>query len=115
MLPLSTLPFGKFALAPEIALRTSSIVNPRRLTASGMASTRTAGNAPPPTVTSPTPGIWDIFWANTVEAASYNCARLKTSDVIERIMIGAPAGLTFRYEGLDGMVGRVEREALRAA
>ena len=40
---LSRLPLGKLALALAKVLAMSSMVMPRRLTASGMASTRTAG------------------------------------------------------------------------
>ena len=90
------MPLGRKALAALRALRTSSMLTPARFRASGMASTRTAGRAPPPTVTSPTPGICEIFWASTVEAASYNWARVSTSEVMDKIMIGAPEGLTLR-------------------
>jgi len=70
VLSFSRCPLGKKALAPAKAARTSSMVRPVRCRASGEMSTRTAGRAPPPTVTSPTPAIWLIFWASTVDAAS---------------------------------------------
>ncbi len=64
------MPLGRKALAAARAARTSSVLMPARFRASGLSRTRTAGSAPPPTVTSPTPGICEIFWASTVEAAS---------------------------------------------
>ena len=62
----------------------------------GSSSTRTAGSAPPPTVTWPTPSTCESFCASTVEAASYICPRVRMPEVSARIMIGASAGLTLR-------------------
>jgi hypothetical protein len=67
-----------------------------RLSAGRFNSTRTAGNAAPPTWTWPTPETCDTFCASTVEAASYICPRVSVSEVSERIITGASAGLTLR-------------------
>ncbi len=90
------MPLGRLALAPARACRTVSSETPARLRASGEISTRTAGRAAPPTVTSPTPCTWAIFWASTVEAASYIWARVMVGEVTLRIMIGASAGFILR-------------------
>jgi hypothetical protein len=51
---------------------------------------------PPPTLTWPTPFICEMRCARLVEAMSYICPRLSTSDVSERIITGASAGFTLR-------------------
>ena len=57
---------------------------------------RTAGKAPPPTLTWPTPSTWDRRWASTVDAASYIWPRVSVSEVSATIMMGASAGFTLR-------------------
>ena len=42
------------------------------------------------------PFSWESFCARIVEAASYICPCVNDSEVIDRIMIGASAGLTLR-------------------
>ena len=62
----------------------------------GFSSIRTAGSALPPTVTCPTPESCDNFCIMIVEAASYICPLVSTSDVRAMMKIGESAGLTFR-------------------
>src|SRR3954465_438487 len=82
----------------------------------GLSSTRTAGSEPPPTLTWPTPFICEMRCARLVDAMSYICARVYTSDVRDRIITGASAGFTFLYVGLLGrLVGRSLRAAWIAA
>ncbi len=52
----ATSPLGRLALAAASAARMSSSPSPVLFRATGLRSTRTAGRAPPPTVTCPTPG-----------------------------------------------------------
>jgi hypothetical protein len=85
--------------------RTSSSPIPYRLSASGFTSTRTAGNAPPPTITCPTPGTCESFCCRMLDAASYIRPRPSVVEVNARMRIGASAGLTLRYVGLLGSVG----------
>ena len=87
---------GRFTLAALIAARTSVNAMPYLLTVSGFISTRTAGSAPPPTVTCPMPATCDSFCAMMVDAASYICPCVYVLEVRPRIMIGASAGFTFR-------------------
>ena len=54
--------------------------------------------------------------ARTVEAESYIWPRSRVSEVMDRMITGASAGLALRYEGLLGSpVGRRLRAALMAA
>ena len=109
-------PLGLFALAAESAARTSSRPIPYLNRACGFSSTRTAGSELPPTLTFPTPGIWEIFWARIVEATSYSWPGLSVPEFISSTMIGSSAELDFRYVGLlRRAVGRSARAPLIAA
>ena len=92
----ATSPFGRLALAAARTMRTSSSPSPFLFSAVGFRSTRTAGSAPPPTMTWPTPGTWASFCCRIEAAMSYIRARSTTSEVRARSMMGASAGLTFR-------------------
>ena len=87
---------GRFAFVEVIAVRTSSKPMESLLRTVGLSSTRTAGSEPPPTVTWPTPFSCEMRCARLVDAMSYIWPRVKRSDVIARIMIGASAGFTLR-------------------
>src|SRR5471032_2486696 len=114
--PTATLPLGKLALEALITWRTCSRLTPYWLSRSGFSSTRTAGNAPPPTVTSPTPVVCNSRCSSSVEATSYICPGVALSEVRLMIKIGESAGLTLRYVGLpDRSLGRLLRAALIAA
>ena len=89
-------PFGVLALVAAIAVRTCSRPMPYLFSIDGFSSTRTAGSAPPPTSTWPTPRICESDWAITVEAASYIWPLLSDDEVSARIMIGESAGFTLR-------------------
>ena len=89
-------PFGWSTVATASALRTSTSPSPTPVSASGSTWTRTAGCCPPPTVTCPTPSICEIFCARIAFAASKTCASGTVLLVIERIIVGESAGLTFR-------------------
>jgi hypothetical protein len=52
------MPLGRLALADWMAERTSSRLMPKRLSAKGETSTRTAGCELPPISTLPTPLTW---------------------------------------------------------
>ena len=91
-----TEPLGRFVLAAASVVRTSSMDRPVRLRAIGLTSTRTAGRAPPPTLTCPTPGTWDSLCCRIEEPMSYMRARSTTSEVSESSMIGASAGFDLR-------------------
>ncbi len=65
-----TLPLGWLTVVRVSAERTSSRLRPRPASDAGSACTRTAGWAPPPTVTWPTPAICEIFWAMMLLAMS---------------------------------------------
>jgi len=62
----------------------------------GSTLTRTAGSAPPPTNTWPTPSTWESFCWSTVEATSYMAARVTVGEVSARTMTGASAGFILR-------------------
>ena len=79
-----------------MALRTCSSEMPWAARRTGSSATRTAGRAPPFTLAWPTPSTCESFCASTVEAASYICPRVSTSEVSARIMMGASAGFTLR-------------------
>ena len=111
----SSEPLGRFVLAAASAVRTSSSDRPLPCRAVGFTSTRTAGRAPPPTLTWPTPATWDSFCWRIDEAMSYIRPRSTTSDVSDSRMIGASAGLDFRYRGLGRFAGSWPRAALMAA
>ena len=66
----STAPLGLLALAEASAARTSSSPMPYCDSAFGLASTRTAGSALPPTSTSPMPESWLSVCCITVLAES---------------------------------------------
>ena len=87
---------GWFALADEMAARTSSGLIPYLNRAWGFSSTRTAGLAPPPRVTSPTPSTWLSFCCRMVAAASYIWPLDRVGEVSDMIRIGASAGLNLR-------------------
>ena len=79
-----------------MAVRTSSTDTPRRLSAGGFNSTRTAGSELPPTLTWPTPSSCASFCARMVEAASYIWPRVSVSELSASSITGASAGLTLR-------------------
>ena len=56
LITLETSPLGRLALAEPNAARTCSTPIPSLLNSVGLSSARTAGRAPPPTNTCPTPG-----------------------------------------------------------
>ncbi len=89
-------PFGRLALAEVSAARTSSRLSPRSLSAVGSTSTRTAGSAPPPTLTCPTPLTCESFCCRIDDPMSYIRALSTMSEVSDRSRIGASAGLTLR-------------------
>ena len=109
-------PLGVFALTVPRAARTCSRLRPIWLRRAGSTRTRTAGLAPPPTMTWPMPSTWESFWARIESAASYMRPTGSTSEVRARIMTGRSAGLTLRYLGLLGrLAGSWLRAALMAA
>ena len=82
----------------------------------GFNSTRTAGKVAPPMDTWPMPSSCDSRCCSTLLAASYNWPRVRVCDVNARIMSGASAGFTFRYDGLlDRLVDTSAAAALMAA
>src|SRR5260370_42021294 len=101
-LPSEKWPLGVLALAEARAVRTCSRPIPYLFRAIGLSSTRTPGSALPPTVTWPTPLIWESFCARTVEAASYIWPFVSIFDVRPMMMMGESAGFTLRYDGLFG-------------
>ena len=64
-------PFGRFVFTLKRNVLTSSRPRPVRERAIGFTSTRTAGSAPPPTNTWPTPGTCASFCWRTEDARSY--------------------------------------------
>ena len=94
--PSASSPFGEFALAAASAARTWPRPIPSCASTLGSTRARTAGRAPPPMVTCPTPATWESFWARTESAASNRRPTGSVSDVRARIRIGASAGLIFR-------------------
>ena len=94
--PWPRLPLGVLALALASVVRTWSRPICMLSRARGFSSTRTAGLAPPPTVTWPTPSTCASFWASIESAASYISVTSLLSEVSARIMMGASAGLTLR-------------------
>jgi len=94
--PSSRLPSGAWVLAAAIAVRTASSERPARFISGMRRRTRTAGAAPPPMSTLPTPRTCEMRCASKVEATSYNWARPYCSEVSDSTMIGWSAGLTLR-------------------
>ena len=94
--PSASCPFGRFTLVALSTARTSSSPMPYLFSAVGFSSTRTAGSAPPPTTTWPTPSTWDSFCCRMLDAASYIRPRLIVSEVSATMRIGASAGFTLR-------------------
>ena len=68
--PAPICPLGRLALAEARNPRTSSSESPALFRAVGLTSTRTAGRAPPPTNTRPTPSTCAIFCCRIEEATS---------------------------------------------
>ena len=89
-------PFGEFALTARSAVRISSRPTPIWLRRLGSTRTRTAGLAPPPTMTWPTPETCESFWARIESAASNRRLTWSVCEVRPRIRIGASAGFTLR-------------------
>ena len=89
-------PFGLLALAAASTPRTCSNPMPYLFRAVGFSSTRTPGNALPPTDTWPTPLTCASFCAMMDDAASYICALDRMGEVSANNTIGESAGFTFR-------------------
>src|ERR1700743_2691646 len=97
-------PFGTLALAAPSALRTVSKLMPYLFNCVGFSSSLTPGRALPPTVTWPTPAIWESFCAITVEAASYIWPLVRTLEVRPTMKMGESAGLALGEVGVAGGV-----------
>jgi len=82
-----------FTLLAATAVRTSPRVSPLAARAAGLAWMRTAGFCPPLMLTRPTPGSWEIFWANRVSAKSSTLDSGRLFEVSARVRMGASAGL----------------------
>src|SRR5271170_2503350 len=115
-LSLENWPLGEFTFAADSTARTSSSPRPRLFSSDGFTSTRTPGNALPPTNTWPTPGTCEILCCKMVEAASYIWPGVMVVEIRPSWIIGASAGLTLRQNGFLGrFVGSCPRAALMAA
>ena len=99
--PVAQLPFGRLAFADPRNVRRSSRPSPSAFSTVGFTSTRTAGSAPPPTKTWPTPSTCAMRCCRTDEARSYICARL--------------ISLRRQREHHDGRVGRIDLPIARVA
>src|ERR1700680_764645 len=95
-------PLGVLAFAWLRAVRTESRPTPSLFSSMGLTSARTAGFAPPPTKTCPTPSTCASFWARIESAALYISDSGTVSEVSAKIKMGASAGLDLRYVGLPG-------------
>ncbi len=76
----------------------------------GLTWTRTAGLWPPLMLTRPTPGSWEIFWANLVSARSSTCGRGRVFEVSASVRIGRVGGVYLAVDGRDRQVCRQEGE-----
>ena len=96
--PIRT-PAGEFEFPWLMAACTSSMPIPRAAMAPGSSCTRTAYLDEPYTCTCATPVTVDTRWARKVSAYSLNSCRLRTSELIENIMIGESAAFALLYDG----------------